>query len=576
MSALQNFEVRGWKLGQFGGALSRFLSPAHKRQLCMVSLWACGLSALEMLVAAAVIPYVGCLSGQCPVLIESTLQKLGWSTIPTLSFSLFLLICVKLGVQAALYWSGARFNQQVQRDTVSRLLEGYLHLDWMGFRRESRTHYFRRCASTAVDAAYVGQQCVTMISSILMLVFLSGLMLWQYPLVSVSLALGFLMLNVLTHFLLGKGQKQASHVREDALQRWNTRMAEAFASFREIRVYGLERFFLQHIEHSIDALATANIKLNVYPSLPRLVLDFAVLGILLLVVSVWMLLERPLNDLLPQLIFYAVVARALLPAMMNVLSARTTLFGAMYSIELVLSEMERAAAGRSERVGITAQVSDTPAFSLERVTFRQAPNLPAVLADVDLQIAHPSWIAIVGPSGAGKSTLMELLCGVHEPQSGNVRHAWPEGSSPSVAYIPQHVALLDDSIEQNVVFGFDGGDRERVDTALRLACLCDVVAGLPGGRDAQASADGASLSGGERQRLALARALYRRPDLLLLDEATSGLDEATEIRLLSQLRSECPTMSVVYITHRISSLGFADRTLRLQNGALEDLTPGSE
>lgn len=575
MSAMQNFDIRTWKLGQFGGALSRFLSPAHKRQLCMVSLWACALSALEMLVAAAVIPYVGCLSGQCPVLIESTMQKLGWSTIPALSFSLFLLICVKLGVQAALYWNGARFNQQVQRDTVSRLLEGYLHLDWLGFRSESRTHYFRRCASTAVDAAYVGQQCVTMISSILMLVFLSGLMLWQYPLVSVLLALGFLMLNILTHFLLGKGQKQASHVREDALQRWNTRMAEAFASFREIRVYGLERFFLQHIDHSIDALATANIKLNVYPSLPRLVLDFAVLGILLLVVSVWMLLERPLNDLLPQLIFYAVVARALLPAMMNVLSARTTLFGAMYSIELVLGELERAAAGRSERVGITAQASDTAAFILERVTFRQAPHLPAVLTDVDLQIAHPSWIAIVGPSGAGKSTLMELLCGVHKPQSGKVRHAWPEGSSPRVAYIPQHVALLDDSIEQNVVFGFDSGDSERVDSALRLACLSDVVARLPGGRHAQASADGANLSGGERQRLALARALYRRPDLLLLDEATSGLDEATETRLLCQLRSACPGMSVVYITHRISSLGFADRTIRLQNGALEDLTPGS-
>lgn len=576
MSALQKFDVRGWKLGQFGGALSRFLSPAHKRQLCMVSLWACGLSALEMLVAAAVIPYVACLSGQCPVLIESTLQTLGWSTIPTLSFSLFLLICLKLGVQAALYWSGARFNQQVQRDTVSRLLEGYLHLDWMGFRSESRTHYFRRCASTAVDAAYVGQQCVTMISSILMLVFLSGLMLWQYPLASVLLALGFLVLNVLTHFLLGKGQKQASHAREDALHRWNTRMAEAFASFREIRVYGLERFFLQHVDHSIDALATANIKLNVYPSLPRLVLDFAVLGILLLVVSVWMLLERPLSDLLPQLVFYAVVARALLPAMMNVLSARTTLLGAMHSIELVLGELDRAAAGRRERIGITAQVSDTAAFCLERVTFRQAPHLPAVLTDVDLQIAHPSWVAIVGPSGAGKSTLMELLCGVHEPQSGKVRHAWPEGSSPNVAYIPQHVALLDDSIEQNVVFGFDGGDSERVDTALRLACLCDVVARLPGGRHALASADGASLSGGERQRLALARALYRRPDLLLLDEATSGLDEAMEIRLLSQLRSACPTMSVVYITHRISSLGFADRTLRLQNGALEDLTPGLE
>lgn len=156
---------------------------------------------------------------------------------------MFLLICIKLVVQATLAWKGARFNQQVQRDTVSRLLAGYLHTDWMGFRSESRTHYFRRCATTAVDAAYVSQQCVTMISSMLILVFLSALMLWQYPLASALLALGFLALNVLTHALLGKGQKQAAHAREAALRRWNTSMAEAFASFREIRVYGLERFF---------------------------------------------------------------------------------------------------------------------------------------------------------------------------------------------------------------------------------------------------------------------------------------------------------------------------------------------
>lgn len=233
--------------------------------------------------------------------------------------------------------------------------------------------------------------------------------------------------------------------------------------------------------------------MNVYPTLPRLVLDFAVLGILLLVVSLWMLMERPLNNLLPQLIFYAVVARALLPAMMNVLSTRTALFGAVYNIELILNELERAAAAHTAQVGIIAQESDTAAFSLDQVTFSHAPHLPPVLANADLQIAHPSWIAIVGPSGTGKSTLMELLCGIHQPQSGTVRHSWPSGSAPGIAYIPQHVALLDDSIEQNVVFGFDDGDIQRVDAALRLACLDDTVASLPGGRAAAAGADGARL-----------------------------------------------------------------------------------
>ncbi|RZJ07760.1 MAG: ABC transporter ATP-binding protein, partial [Haliea sp.] len=526
------------KLHQLVQLLSTFLLPAHKRRFYLVSLWACGLSILEMLAAAAVIPYVACLGGNCPAFITTTMARWDLSTIPAMSLGLFLLITVKLVVQAMLSRVSIRFTQQVQQDTISRLLAGYMFLDWPGFRSESRTHYFRRCATTAVDAAYVSQQCVTLVSSALILLFLTGLMLWKYPLASLLLTGLFLALNFLAQAVLGRAQKQAGHEREQALQQWSNGMAEAFASFREIRVYGLERFFLQHIDRAINNLAKANVRLNFLPTLPRLVLDFTVLGILLFVVTLWMLLQRPLAELLPQLVFYAVVARTMLPAMMNLLSTRTGLLGAIVNIELVLKDLDRAGRGRVERIGIAAQVEARPAFRFEGVTFRHAVHLPPVLDAVDLTLPHPSWLAIVGPSGAGKSTLMELLCGIHAPQSGRVVHAWHGGRAPSVAYLPQHVALLDDSILQNIVFGFDAGDAGRVDAAIALAGLAQVVRRLPGGRDAPVGTDGTNLSGGERQRLALARAIYRHPDLLLLDEATSGLDEATETQVLEGLRRE--------------------------------------
>ena len=562
------------ELRRLTGALSHFLSTEHKRRLAVVSLWACGVSVLEMLVAAAVIPYVQCLSGRCMGAIESAVGTTGWPLVPVLSLALFLLIALKLIVQAILGWSAAQFNQQVQRDTVRRLLDGYLHLDWAGFRSQHRAHYFRRCATTAVDAAYVSQQCVTMISAALILVFLTGLMLWQYPLASVLLGAGFLAVNAATQRLIGRRLGRAAHEREAALKRWSLGMAEAFASFREVRLYGLERFFLGHLDRSIDSLAESNRRLSFLPALPRLVLDFAVFGVLLLVVSLWLLTERPIADLLPQLIFYAVVARAILPAMMSLLSTRAVLSGSIVNIELVLEELEQAAAGRAARVGIPPSPSAQAYFSFERVTFGYAADRPPVIADADVRIPHPSWLAIVGPSGEGKSTLMELLCGIHVPVSGRVVHAWPE-ERPAlrIAYLPQHVALLDGSVAENVVFGFDAGDADRVREALALACLDELVERLPGGLDARIGADGTRLSGGERQRLALARALYRLPDLLLLDEATSGLDEATEARVLSAVRRARPATTVVYITHRTANLRFADRVLRLHEGKLADATP---
>lgn len=561
------------ELQELFAALRQFFSPAHKRQLLKVSLWACLLSFLEMTLAAVVIPYVQCLGNTCSEKVTRVAWALGLPVVPTFSVGLLVLITLKLGAKAMMTWSATSLNQQVQRDTVSQLLDGYLHLDWSSFRSRHTTHYFRRCATTAVDAAYVTQHCVTMISSTLILLFLIGLMLWKYPLASISLGVAFLGLNFLTQRLISHRQNHLAHEREVALQHWSIGMTEAFASFREIRVYALERFFLNHLDRPIQKLVYANKRLNFLPTLPHLILDFAVLGIVLTVVSIWLALKRPIGELLPQLVFYTVTARAILPAMMNLLSTRAVLFGSIVNIRLVLDELDWIGRARSPRVGIVPVSAAQGRFTLEDVTFRHGPELPPVVSGINLEIEHPSWVALVGASGAGKSTLMELLCGVHVPQTGQVVHAWPAGARPQVAYLPQHVALLDGSIADNVVFGFDAGDPARIDEVLRLACLGDFIERQPEGRDVPVGADGTRLSGGERQRLALARALYRHPDLLLLDEATSGLDEVTETHLFTNLRDKRPGMSVVYITHRSGCLRFADRVVKIDGGRLLEISP---
>jgi ABC-type multidrug transport system fused ATPase/permease subunit len=562
------------ELGRLAVLMGRFLTPAHKRRLLRVSLVACAVSLLEMLTAAATIPYMQCLADTCPAAIASRLAPLvapGLSLIAALSLGVFLLIALKLTAQAGFNWMAAGLGQQVQRDTVTRLLDGYLHLAWPHFHARHRAHYLRRCATTAVDAAWVTQQCVGMMSSALLLGCLMALMLLQYPLTSLAVGAGFLLLNALTQGLTGRRQRADAQQRESALRRWNIDMAEAFASFREIRVHGLERFFLDRIGGALDDLAVANRRLGFLPQLPRQILDFTIWGILLLAVSVWTGLGYPLAALAPPLVFYAVAARVMLPAMMNLLSARAQLSGSVVNIQLVLDELQTAARGFSARTGIVPTPADKAAFVLDQVSFAHAPGLPAVLDRADLTIAHPSWVAVLGPSGAGKSTLMELLCGLHQPDAGRVIHFWPAASgraAPRVAWVPQHVALLDGSVLDNVVFGFDGGDPARVQEALRLACLDHVVDKLPQGVHTPLGVDAGRLSGGERQRLSLARALYHDPDLLLLDEATSGLDEATEARLLAGLRAARPAISVVFVTHRPGNRRYADQIVELRNGRI--------
>ena len=299
------------------------------------------------------------------------------------------------------------------------------------------------------------------------------------------------------------------------------------------------------------------------PHLPRMLLDYVLFAFLLLLLFFWVYTGRSVAEILPQIFFYAFVLRALLPALINLASTRAVLAGSIINIELMFEEFASNEANAVQRIGVASKPSDQNYFAFEGVSYRHGKDLSLITDCLSFCLHHRSWVASVGPSGAGKSTILELLCGINQPQSGKVIHAWSGQDSPNIAYLPQQVALLDGTIAENVVFGFDTGSVERIDEVLELASLTRLIDSLPNGRDARVGAEAAQLSGGERQRLALARALYREPDLLLMDEATSGLDEDTETQVLSRLKQCRPNMSVMFVTHRRGSLSFADHVIEV-------------
>ena len=185
-------------------------------------------------------------------------------------------------------------------------------------------------------------------------------------------------------------------------------------------------------------------------------------------------------------------------------------------------------------------------------------------------------IGIIGSSGSGKSTFAEVLLGLLPPTSGSVlvdgrtvdstSHGWHSG----LAYVPQTVAVLDDTIRGNVAFGMaiEDVDEERLAEAVNLAQLDDVIAGLPLGLDTMLGERGLGLSGGQRQRVAIARALYRRPSILVFDEATSGLDSETERDLTSAIEKLYGSVTMIIVAHRLETLRKCDRVVRFQGGTI--------
>lgn len=214
-------------------------------------------------------------------------------------------------------------------------------------------------------------------------------------------------------------------------------------------------------------------------------------------------------------------------------------------------------------------------LTLDRVTYRYPRSDRAALVDISLVLSAGQTTALCGHSGAGKSTLADLVLGLIPPTNGQVTvDTTPlEGSvirtwRRSVAYVPQDVFLLNDTIRENLLWLSPDASETALWSALKNAVADDLVHRLPQGLDTVVGERGVRLSGGERQRIALARALLRQPSLLVLDEATSALDINNERLIKDAIDRLHGTMTILIIAHRLSTIRHADKIAVLSEGKI--------
>ena len=143
----------------------------------------------------------------------------------------------------------------------------------------------------------------------------------------------------------------------------------------------------------------------------------------------------------------------------------------------------------------------------------------------------------------------------------------PDKWAQTIGYVPQSVFLSDASIEENVAFGVseDRIDKGRMKEAIRRAELEEFVDSLPDGLATFVGDRGVRLSGGQRQRIAIARALYRRPEILVLDEATSALDNGTETAIMSAIDSLQGQVTLIIVAHRLTTVRNCDVIYEVKN-----------
>lgn len=342
-------------------------------------------------------------------------------------------------------------------------------------------------------------------------------------------------------------------------------VTDTFWGYMEVEVNGafpvLQTAFLE----GLDRISRNRIRLDTVLGLPLFLSELSV------VIGLGLLVASGDGDVKMVVGVFAVAAFRLLPALRTLLAGWTQVQNAAYCLDTI----EEGLAGLTEAV---CMYSEEIPFEKEITVSGLAYAYPGggpVLDNFNCRIRKGEHVGFIGASGAGKSTLFNLLAGLLEPDSGEIRidgillNRATRGSwMKRLGYVPQEVFIFNGTLAGNIALGCKEIDYGRVREILEQVSLGRWAETLPDGMDTLLGEAGGKLSGGQRQRIGIARALYRQAEVLLLDEATSALDHVTEREVnetLCQLKERYKGLTILSIAHRESSLAYCKRIITIGN-----------
>ncbi len=274
------------------------------------------------------------------------------------------------------------------------------------------------------------------------------------------------------------------------------------------------------------------------------------------------------------MVFYSLIGYLLSP-IDSLIKSNQTIQDALIAADRLFQIMDLEQEENNEKIVIEPEMIGDITF--ENVSFRYGSR-KQVFEALNLKIEKGKTTAVIGESGSGKTTLISILQHIYPIQSGNVRIGSYDISQISndslrkvVGTVPQEIELFAGTIIENIALGDFQPDIKKIADLIEQLGLKNFIEKLPNGYLTYIGEHGASLSGGERQRIAIARALYKEPDILIFDEATSSLDSISERyvkQTLNMLAKQGKT--IIVIAHRLSTVKNADKIVVLNKGAVAE------
>ncbi len=352
---------------------------------------------------------------------------------------------------------------------------------------------------------------------------------------------------------------------------------EGLSGIKETKIAGREPYFVNVYNSTMKEFQNLSIRRSVIEIIPRTAVEALGMIGMLLGLMVYYLIGTPPERIMDTFTLLAVATVKLLPYITRIAGQLNSFRGAAWSIHRVAEDLNliKEVPVDKEKKGRIA-IPFEQEIAINDVRFKYKSGTEPVLQGVCASIPKGKSVAFCGRSGAGKTTTIDVLLGLLKPQEGSVTcdglninddlNGWHE----NLAYVPQDIYLVDDTIRANVAFGYAANEvkDEDVWVALDKAQLGDFVRELPNGLNTQIGEKGVRLSGGQRQRIGIARALYRNTPILILDEATSALDYETEGEILKSVEGLKGEKTLIIITHRLNTIEGCDKIYEIKDNKM--------
>ena len=481
-------------------------------------------------------------------------------------------------------------GEQVSYTAQQRILEKAATLDVAHFESPSFYDQLHQASSQCDRIQYIAQSSISLLQSIVGLAVMAGLLVVLHPL-AIAILVATALPRILVEGIFAKRQFdfQVEYVRSRRMVDYMVRLLTSRDSAKEVRVFRLRDMFVDRFTHLSRVQLVALRKM-----LMKFLKFHGSLDVLSLagVASIWSyavyqaVLSRITIGEVTLVLQAAQQGQAMLKSVVQNAAGvyRDALFAARFFdfLELDPTKLEGSLA-----LGDTDKRPLAPAMEsgllLDDVKFKYPGSAEYVLRGVSFKIEAGKKVAIVGENGAGKTTLVKLLCRLYDPTHGVVQIDGRDYIDCPIDDLRRRFGIVfqdffryDLSAAENIGLGHVEAmdDRDRVVAAATKGGARKTVEGLPKGFDTvlgREFEEGVDLSGGEWQQLAISRAFMSDAEVLILDEPTAALDALQEHRLYDEFAKLAESRTVVFISHRFSTVRMADTIVVLENGVVAEL-----